>query len=383
MTMKFCAAAIVLSSLVSAADVTPVVIEEIIAKVNGDIITRGEMERERRLIEQEMRAQGLTGPRLQEAITNTAKRILRDRIDQLLLLSKAKEMNLNVDADVNKQLAAIQKKLGIADPDKFQQAVREQTGQSFEEYKSDMKNSLLTQKVVRQEVSSTIQFKREELTKYYDEHKDEFQRKERVFLREMLVSTEGKDAAGLAAAEKKAKDLSTRASKGERFPELAQANSDAPTAPIGGDIGSYEKGQLVKDLEDAIWDKPRGFVTPPIKTAKGFLILRVDEHQKEGLASFDEVELEVQDKLFGPRMEPKMREYLTKLRQEAFLEIKAGYEDQGAAPGKNTAWADPLQLRPETISKQDVAAQLHRKKVLWMVPIPGTSTQKTGTSSSR
>jgi len=316
-------------------------------------------------------------------LSNGTKRILRYRIDQLLLVSKAKELNLNVDSEVNKQLAATQKKIGIADPDKFQQAVREQTGQSFEDYKNELRNYLMTQRVIRQEVSSQIQFKREELQKYYSEHQDEFQRKESVFLQEMLVSTENKDAAGIAAAEKKAKDLSTRASKGERFAELAQANSDAPTAPIGGDIGSYEKGQLTKEIEDAIWDKPRGFVTPPLKQAKGFLILRVAEHQKEGLANFDEVEMEVQDKLFGPRMEPKMREYLTKLRQNAFLEIKAGYEDLGAAPGKNTAWSDPAQLKPETVTKEQVAAQTRHKKLLWLVPIPGTSTQKTGPSSSR
>jgi parvulin-like peptidyl-prolyl isomerase len=384
--MKYLAFAICVAGLlrpVTAADVTPIVVEEIIAKVNGDIITRGEMERERRQMEAEFRQQGLTGPRLQEAVNNGAKRILRDRIDQILLVSKAKEMNLNVDSEVNKQLAATQKKIGIADPDKFQQAVREQTGQPFEDYKNELKNYLLTQRVIRQEVSSQIQFKREELQKYYSEHKDEFQRKERVFLQELMVSTENKDAAGIAAADKKAKDLSGRATRGERFQELAQANSDAATAPNGGDIGSYEKGQLTKEIEDAIWDKPRGFVTAPLKQPKGFLILRVAEHQKEGLASFDEVEMEVQDKLFQPRMEPKMREYLTKLRTDAFLEIKAGYEDMGAAPGKNTIWTDPAQLKPETVTKEQVAAQIHYKRLLWLIPIPGTSTQKTGTSSSR
>ena len=380
MTMKYYAVLLAFSGLALAADVS--VIDEIVAKVNGDIITRSEVERERRTIEAELKKQGMTGQRLQDAVRETAKNTLRERIDQLLLISKGKEMNINVDSEVSKQLADTQKKLGIGDPEKFQQAVREQTGQSYEDYRNDLKNYLITNRVIRQEVSSKIQFKREELQKYYEEHKDEFLRKERVFLHEILVSTDGKDAAGIAAAERKAKDLSTRASKGERFPELAQSNSDSQTAPQGGDMGSWEKGQLMQSIEDQIWDKPRGFVTPPIKVANGFLILRVDEHQKAGQAAFEEVETEVQDKLFGPRMQPLLRKYLTDLRANAFLEIKAGYEDAGAAPGKNTHWTDPAELKPETIKKDEVN-QTRMKRLLWLVPIPGTSTKKTGTSSSR
>jgi parvulin-like peptidyl-prolyl isomerase len=378
--MKYYAALLAFSGLACAADVS--VIDEIVAKVNGDIITRSEVERERRTIEAELKKQGMTGQRLQDAVRETAKNTLRERIDQLLLISKGKEMNINVDSEVSKQLADTQKKLGIGDPEKFQQAVREQTGQSYEDYRNDLKNYLITNRVIRQEVSSKIQFKREELQKYYEEHKDEFLRKERVFLHEILVSTDGKDAAGIAAAERKAKDLSTRASKGERFPELAQSNSDSQTAQQGGDMGSWEKGQLMQSIEDQIWDKPRGFVTPPIKVANGFLILRVDEHQKAGQAAFEEVEMEVQDKLFGPRMQPLLRKYLTELRANAFLEIKAGYEDAGAAPGKNTHWTDPAELKPETIKKDEVN-QTRMKRLLWVVPIPGTSTKKTGTSSSR
>jgi len=109
----------------------------------------------------------------------------------------------------------------------------------------------------------------------------------------------------------------------------------------------------------------------------------VEEHHKAGLAEFEEVETEVQDKLFQPRFDPEMRKYLTKLRVTAFLEIKPGYEDSGAAPGKNTAWSDPAQLKPETITKEEVAAKTRHKKLLGLVPIPGTTAKQTGTSSSR
>lgn len=368
-------------SLAMAADIG--LVEEIIAKVNGDIITRGEVERGRRQLEAELKERRITGTQAQQQLEEGSKNIFRDRIDQLLLQQKGKELNINVDAEVSKYIADLQKRSNIADPDKFQQYVREQTGMPFEDFKSETKNGMLQQRVIRQEVASRISVKKEELRKYYEEHKSEFVRDERVFLREILVSTDGKDAAGVAAAEKKAKDLSARASKGEKFPELAQANSDAQSAQSGGDIGGFEKGKLRKDVEDQVWDKPRGFVTPAIKVGNGFLILKVDEHQKAGQADFEEVENEITDKVFSPRMQPAVREYLTKLREQAFLEIKPGYIDAGAAANKDTTWQDPAQLKPETITKEEVANQKRRKKLLWAVPIPGTSTTKSKSSSSR
>jgi peptidyl-prolyl cis-trans isomerase SurA len=365
-----------------AADVS--VVEEIICKVNGDIVTRNEIEKGRKQLESDLRQQGLNGVRLQDAAKEASKNILRERIDQLLLVQRAKELNIKVDADVTKELADIQRNTKVADPEKFQQLVREQTGMPFEDYKGDLTNQLLTQRVVRQEVSSKIQIKKEDLEKYYNEHKDDFMRQERVFLREILVSTEDKDAAVAAAAEKKAKDLVARARKGERFQEMAQANSDASASALqGGDIGPWEQGKLRKDIEDAVWNQPRGYVTDPIKTDIGFQIYKVEDHQKAGLAQFEEVETVVQEKLFAPQMQPKMREYLTKLRAQAFLEIKPGYEDAGAAPGKDTRWKDPAELKPETVTKEEVLNKARRKHLLGVIPLPGTSAPKTGSSSSR
>lgn len=361
-----------------AADIS--IIDEIICKVNGEIVTRGDYERSRRLLEGSLRQQGAAGTALIDAMKLGEKNILRERIDQLLLQTKGKELNINVDTEVNKQLAEMQRASKIADPEKFQEFVREGTGLSYEDYKSDLKTQAMTNRVIRQEVSSKIQIKHEEAQAYYDAHKDEFQRQERVFLREILVNADGGD---LAAAEKKAKDLSTRGKKGEKFEDLATANSDSPTGPQGGDIGSYERGKLRPELEKLVWDQPKGFVTDPISLNNGFLLLKVEEHQKAGLASFDEVQNEVTQKLFGPRFQPELRKYLTELRLNAFLEIKPGYEDTGAAPGKKTDWVDPAEIKPETVTKEQVAAKQRKKRLLGVVPIPGTSVQNTGTSSSK
>ena len=196
-----------------------------------------------------------------------------------------------------------------------------------------------------------------------------------MFLRELLIVADPADPKAVAAAEKKAKDLAARARKGEKFFELARDNSESETAQSGGELPAYKKGEMMKQIEDLVWDKERGYVTDPIKAANGFLILRVEEHQKAGQAQLEEVENEVMERLHAPRMQPAVREYLTKLRTEAFLEIREGFVDSAAAPGKDTKWADPAQLKPETITKEEVANRSRRKRLLG-IPIVGTSTSK-------
>jgi peptidyl-prolyl cis-trans isomerase SurA len=364
-----------------AADVT--VVEEIVCKVNGDIITRGELEKDRRDLENEFRQQGLTGRALQDAVSGKARDTLRERIDRLLLVQQGKELDIKIDAELTKQMANIQRQSGISDPEQFQAYVREKSGQPYEDYKNEMRNKLLIDRVIRQEVSSNIKFTRADLEKYYNEHHSDFQREERVFLADIYVSTVGKDAAGQVAAERKARDLVVRARKGEKFSEMAQTNSDDANAQGGGAMPPMKKEDLRKEIQDAVWSQPRGYVTDALKLDNnGFYLFKVEDHQKAGLAQFEEVQNEVENRLYGPKMDPAIRTYLTKLRQNAFLEIKPGYEDSGAAPGKNTAWSDPAQLKPETITKEEVAAKTRHKKLLWAIPIPGTATKSTGTSSS-
>jgi len=358
------------------------IIEEIICKVNGEIITRGDIQRAHAEAEAEMRRQNISGPRMQEMLANFDKNALRDKIDQLLLVQKGKDLDIKVDTDVIRQLAEIQKQTGVADPDKFKEMVHEQTGMSFEDYKAEMTNDMLRQRVIRQEVMSRMTVPHAEMAAYYNAHKSEFVRDEKVFLREILVSTQDKDQAGIAAAEKKANDLVRRARAGEKFAQMALDNSDAVTAKQGGELGGWKKGELAASVELAVWNQPRGYVTDPIRVANGYLILFVEDHQKAGQASMEEVEPLIMDKILSPKMQPAVREYLTKLRESAFLEIKPGYVDTGAAPHKDTHWVEMAQLKPETVTKAEVV-QSKRHKHLLGVPIPLTTSSTAGTSSSR
>ena len=371
--MKYRSASVFLALAIPLAAAESSVIEQIIAKVNGEIITRSELTRARKQLEAELKARNVTGADFEKAIEQHEKDVLRDRIDQLLLVQKAKEVNINVESQLAKYMAEVQAQSKVADPDKFQAWIREQTGMPFEDFKSERRNQMLTQGVIRQEVGGRIVIPRAEIEKYYNEHKDEFIREERVFLREIFLSTEGKTDAEAAAIDKKAKDLVARARKGERFFELARDNSESDTARQGGELPPFKRGELMKQIEDQAFTQERGWVSDPIKTDKGFVIVRLEERHKAGQAQLEEVENDIMEKLYAPRMEPAVREYLTKLRQEAFLEIREGYVDTSAAPGKSTKWTDPAQLKPETVTKEEVASQTRRKRLLWMIPIPGTT----------
>jgi len=367
-------------SIASAADVR--IVEEIVAKINGDIITHGELEQAHQRALEEGRQQGLTGARLNDAVQQATKDSLRNQIDQLLLVQKGKDLDIKVDGDVTRRMAEIQLQSKITDPDQFHEYVRQQTGMTYEDFKQQMTNQLLTQRVIGDQISSRIAIPEADQKKYYEEHKNEFVRDEQVFLSQILISTEGKTPEQVAAAQKKAADLVARARKGEKFGDLARNNSDdTETARDGGQMPPYKRGMLRKEIEDIVFTQKKGYVTDPIKTPNGLLIVRVDERFEAGQASFEEVKEEVLQRLAAPKMEPKVREYLTKLRQDAFLEIKDGYVDSGAAPGKDTKWKDVQELKPETTTKEEVKAR-QKKKVLGVIPAGNKSKTGTGTPAT-
>jgi parvulin-like peptidyl-prolyl isomerase len=353
------------------------VVEEIAAKVNGDIVTRGELAEKDKEIEGSLRAQGLTGAKLSGAIQENSANALRDEIDQLLLVQKAKEMpSLNVDADVSKFFSEWQVQAKITDPDKFHEWLRAQSGMTFDELKDRKKKELMAQRVVGYEVASRIAIPEGDLQKFYDEHKAEFVREEQVFLSQILISTEGKTPDQQTAAEAKANDISARGKKGEKFSDLARDNSDdMGTAQNGGYLGAPSKrGTMRPELEAIVFKEKKGFVTLPIKLTSppGFLILKVEEHFEAGQASFEEVQEDIHEILVGPKMGSKVREFLTQLRQQAYLQIKDGYVDSGAAPGKDTRWQEVALLKPPVTTKEEVAARAKPHKKILFVPIPGT-----------
>ncbi|MBV9744308.1 MAG: SurA N-terminal domain-containing protein, partial [Acidobacteriia bacterium] len=152
-------------SIAGAADVR--IVEEIVAKVNGDIVTRGDLQHHRQLMEQDLRNGGLAGTRLQDELSKREKDTLRDQIDQLLLVQRGKDLNVKIEADVTRRLAEIQTQSKIVDPDQFHQWLAQQAGMPFEDFKQQMTNQLLTQKVIGEEIGSRLNIPEADQRKYY------------------------------------------------------------------------------------------------------------------------------------------------------------------------------------------------------------------------
>ena len=305
------------------------VIEEIVARVNNEIITLTDYERARVALrsETEQDCPGCPAAQIQTMLVEREKNLLRDLIDNSLLVQRAKDLGFNVEPEVVKRMDAIRLQNNLEDMEALCRAV-EATGISCEEWKANIRSSLLTQEVIRREVGRNINFSKEEIQKYYDEHKAEFVRPEQVYLLEMFVSTEGKPEAEIPKLEEKAKTLLDRVkNRGEDFAELAKRYSDGSTAQRGGELGVFERGQLSKELEDVAFAMNRGDVSEIIRTKTGFLILKCEQHYVAGQQPIDKVENEIMNKLYMDKMQPGLRVYLTKLREESYVVVKPGFED--------------------------------------------------------
>jgi peptidyl-prolyl cis-trans isomerase SurA len=337
-------------------------VEEIIARVNNEIITRSEFEKARQTAAEEAKdeCQGRCTPeQLQIAIEDRQKNTLRDLIDQSLLVQRAKDMGVSVEPQLIKKLDQIRIQNKLASMEELEKAVTSQ-GMNYEDFKNNIRNTLLTQQVISSEVGSHINVSDDEVSKYYEAHKAEFMRPEQVALREIVISTEGKKPEDLPDLKKKAETALKRVQDGEDFGEIAKRFSDSSTKEQGGFLGVYKRGELSKELEDTVFKMKKNELTGILETKQGYLILQVLEHYDEGEQALPKVKNEIMDKLYGGRMEPAMRNYLKTLREESYVIIKPGYQD--AAGGAGNSEIQEVSATPEA-TKQSKKA--HKKYLLF------------------
>ena len=311
-------------------------VEEIIARVNNEIITRSEYDKARQTAQEDAKAEcqnRCTPEQLQTDIEDRQKHTLRDLVDQSLLVQRAKDMGVSVEPELIKRLDAIRIDNKLASMEELEKAVSGQPGMNYEDFKNNIRNTLLTQRVISSEVGSHITIGDEEISKYYEAHKTEYVRPEQVALREIVVSTEGKKPEDLPDLKKKAETALKRVQDGEDFGEIAKRLSDGSTKSQGGFLGIYKRGELSKELEDKVFKMKRKDLTEVMETKQGFLVLEVLEHYDEGEQALSKVKNEIMDKLYGGRMEPAMREYLKTLREQSYVVIKPGFQDIAGGSG--------------------------------------------------
>jgi peptidyl-prolyl cis-trans isomerase SurA len=310
------------------------IVEEVVARVNNEVITRGDLANAQKSLEEDAHQDcpTCTDAQIREKVAAAQKDLLRDLIDNSLMVQRGKDIGINVDADVVKRLDEIRQQNNIATMEDLEKQVTA-SGLDFEDFKTNIRNQLITQEVIRREVGSRVILDHADEQKYYDEHKQEFVRPEQVIVREIFVSTENKADSDIPALEKKADGLLDRVKSGEDFGELAKRFSDGSTAKQGGDLGTFERGQMAKDLEDVVFKLERNQTTDVMSTKTGFLILQVREHFPAGQQPEEKVATEINNKLYDEKMKPALRAYLDMLRQDSYVEVKPGYVDTASASG--------------------------------------------------
>jgi peptidyl-prolyl cis-trans isomerase SurA len=328
------------------------VIEEIVARVNNEIITLSDIQKADAALEDETRQDcpGCPADKFQEMLKAKRANLLRDLIDQSLLAQKGKDLGVNVEADVIKRLDQVRQQYGWKDMDEMETQLRAQ-GISLEDYKNTLRNGFLTQEVIRQQVGSHIQVTRDDEEKYYQEHQKDFNRPEHVVLSEFFLSTEKKPESDIPAIEAKANTYLARIRRGDSFEELAKHYSEGSTAKEGGYLGSFERGQLSKEIEDKVFQMKRGEFTDVIRTKTGFLILMLMEHYDAGIQPLDKVRNEIDSRIIYERTQPQLRDYLATLREESYLVVKPGYVDTAAVAGSPIVEVDPAAAPAKTEKK--------------------------------
>lgn len=318
------------------------VVEEIIVRINSSIISLSDLQRSQKQLADEL---AKADPNTPADNAPKAQDLLRDLIDARLLAQKAAELGVSADTDVIKRLDELRKQMHADSMEDLEKAAKAQ-GVSFEDFKQNMKESILTQKVVQQEVGAHISVTQQEMQDFYNQHKDEMQRPETIRLSEILISTQPSTAAKspgqtepttdelVAKAKASADAIYAQLQKGAKFSDLAKSVSAGPTAAQGGDLEYFKKGTLSKQLEEQVFALKAGQYTEPIRTNQGWVILKVTEHVSEGIPPLKEVEPMIQERLYMVKMQPALREYLTKLREDAYIDIKPGYVDTGASPNE-------------------------------------------------
>jgi peptidyl-prolyl cis-trans isomerase SurA len=358
------------------------VVEEIVTRVNNQIITLSEYQRSKDQLRDDVKQQDPANA--DKLYAEREKDVLRDLIDQQLLLAKGKDLDITGDTDLIKQLDQMRKDMKLDTMEELEKAATAQ-GISYEDFKQNMRNRIITQKVIGGEVGQHLSITKEEVEQFYNEHKNELEQPESIKLSEILVAPkkvaadkpaaappaqngaadpaaaggdnpknqeaakQAEEAAALAAAEAKANDLLKQIRAGASIEDMAKKNSDGPSASQGGDLGVFKRGTLAKELEDKTFAMKAGEMTDVIRTKQGYVILKVVGHQMAGIPPLKDVEPRVQDALYMQRLQPALRAYLTKLREQAYIDYKEGFVDSGASPNQTkpveTASAKPADTK--------------------------------------
>ena len=301
------------------------IIEQVLVKVNGEIITKTELEN-RQVAALRQRAQQMSDDDLKKAIASITPDILVDAVDELLLLQRGKELGYKVtDEQFKRVLENIRKENKLESDEQFNAALK-QEGISIEQLRKNLEKQMVINQVQQVEVAGKVGISDTEAQAYYAEHKNEFTTPASLTLRELLVAvkTDGANVSVATddAAKAKAEGLLLRARAGESFATLVAEASDAPSKANGGVVGPLSADELDPGVRKLIEGLKPGAVTDVFKTGGGYALLQLDASTPPVVKSFEAARDDIAQKVYESKRNAEFGRYLAKLRSQAIIEWK-------------------------------------------------------------
>ena len=292
------------------------VVEAIVAVVNDEIITLSDFKTQHDVLYRELRNR-IPGEEFQEQYEFAAAQLLDDMIMGIILLQKARELDLDVSEQVNMFIEDIKKKNGIQS-DAQLRAAFEQQGVDYETWLIQMRESYMRDMAVYAEVGRSIVVDDGEIFTYYRQHPEEFTDPPKYTLRGIFVSGEDKSAED---AEAKKREILGLLEGGGDFGSLAGSHSEGPNKDNQGDLGTFNEGDMLDAFEQEVSKLETGGLTPWISIQSGWYLLRLEEKVDSQLLAFDDVRDQIQQKIFTERSQAERIKYLEKLKAASFIQI--------------------------------------------------------------
>jgi peptidyl-prolyl cis-trans isomerase SurA len=292
------------------------VVEAIVAVVNDDIITLSEYKQEYASRMQMLRtqAQGEELRRQQEIIKEI---LLESLITDLLLLQEANKLGLNVTEQVRMTLENIKRENNLTSDEQLQRALAQQ-GVTYEDFVKQMEQNMLKQNIIFSEVGRKIVIDDSEIVSYYKVHREEFIEPIEYTLKMIYIAQEGKNSEEI---ESKKDQIDRKLEANEDFGLVAGEFSEGPEKDSQGDLGSFKKGELQKDLEQAIEDLEVGSVTSWLNMQGAWYRLKLVEKKDRRLKEFQEVRKEIETTIFEQRQKDELEKYMTGIRAKSYIKI--------------------------------------------------------------
>jgi parvulin-like peptidyl-prolyl isomerase len=302
------------------------VIEAILVKVNGEIVTKTELEARQIAALRGRQSQSMTDDDIKKALAELTPDLIVDCIDELLLLQRGKELGYKVTDDQFKRVVEnIRKENKLENDEQFNAALK-QEGLTMEVLRRNLEKSMIINQVRQAEVVSKIGITEDEARVYYSSHRNDFTTPASLTLREFLAAVradpKGANVAAEEAAKAKADGVLKRVRAGESFAKLISELSDAPSKANGGLVGPLAPTELDAAIQTMVGPLKQGGTTDVFRTPGGFAILMVEARSDAVVKSFDAARDEIADKVFGGKQRDEFEKYVAKLRSEAIIEWK-------------------------------------------------------------